>query len=316
MEKLVRYILKKFGLYELAQKEAVEIKITYDGAQLTGNKGHIALGIQPADARATDPKMPGKVLYLDEGRQVRSFQSRNNVVITRIHMMGETEENVDQCFGDVYKFAREPGINGLPGAKDGEPYIFPIRWVGCHDKSATQKVQKVGSGCCNKVLFCNMCECTKHELYTVDEGNLVCDKCKKRGRNKCMHWSVNYEEEIGKKQVTLALMLEESEDRKRCSIMDDSDNEGNQPAELPPVLDFTDLIESEVLHQEEELERKSNIMCSKASAPSEINPMHVDFQSSGNESTNKFNMMLLEELKIRDMLCDHRRRQWRTCERD
>jgi hypothetical protein len=302
-EALIRYMLKKFGLYELAQKGEVEIKVTYDGAQLTGNKGHIALGFQIVDPRATDPKMPGKFLYLDEGGQVRSFQSRNNVVIARIHMMGETEDNVDECFSDVYKFIEQTGLNGLP-ARGDEPAIFPIRWVGCHDKSATQKVQKEGGGCCNKVLFCNMCECTKHELYTVDEGDLVCDECKKRGRNKCMHWSVNDVEEIENKEVTLALMLEESENRKRCSMMDDSDsdNEGSQPAELPPMPDFADLIESEVLHQEEEVESQSKILCGKATASSAINPLHVDFQPSGNEATNKFKTLLLEELEIRDML--------------
>eukprot|EP00978_Attheya_sp_CCMP212_P005426 scaffold12188_cov82-Attheya_sp.AAC.2 len=177
IEALIRYMLKKFGLYELAQKGEVEIKVTYDGAQLTGNKGHIALGFQIVDPRATDPKMPGKFLYLDEGGQVRSFQGRNNVVIARIHMMGETEDNVDECFGDVYKFIEETGKNGLPTRGEDEPAIFLIRWVGCHDKSATQKVKKEGGGCCNKVLFCNMCECTKHELYTtVDEDDLVCDE--------------------------------------------------------------------------------------------------------------------------------------------
>eukprot|EP00978_Attheya_sp_CCMP212_P049262 scaffold640182_cov59-Attheya_sp.AAC.1 len=40
-------------------------------------------------------------------------------------------------------------------------------------------------------------------------------------------------------------------------MLDISDNEGdgNQP-DLPPVLDFADLIDSEVQHQEEELEEK------------------------------------------------------------
>ena len=45
-------------------------------------------------------------------------------------------------------------------------------------------------------------------------------------------------------------------------------------------------------------------MCGKASASSAINPMHVDFQPSGDESTNKFKTLLLEELEIRDMLSE------------
>lgn len=164
---------------------------------LNGNKGHIALGFQIVDPRATDPKLPGKFLYLDE--EGRPISARND-----------------------------------------EPALHPFRWVGCHDKSATQKVQKEGGGCYNKVLFCNMCECTKHELYTCHECDLACEECKTRGKTKCMHWSVNDVEEIEKKEVNLAFLLEESEMRKRQSIMDDSDNEdGNQP-DLPPMPDLQD----------------------------------------------------------------------------
>eukprot|EP00978_Attheya_sp_CCMP212_P027802 scaffold94039_cov54-Attheya_sp.AAC.1 len=45
-------------------------------------------------------------------------------------------------------------------------------------------------------------------------------------------------------------------------------------------------------------------MCGNASASSAINPMHVDFQPSSDESTNKFKTLLLEELEIRDMLSE------------
>ena len=303
LEALVRYILKKFGLYELAQTGAVEIKVTYDGAQLTGNKGHIALGFQIVDPCATDPKLPGKFLYLDEEGRPISFQSRNNVIIARIHMMKENEENVDEAFGEVYQFVKDTGLHGLP-ARNGEPALHPFRWVGCHDKSATQKVQKEGGGCYNKVLFCNMCECTKHELYVCHECDLACEGCKTRGKTKCMHWSVNDVEEIEKKEVHLAFLLEESEMSKRRSIMDDSDNEdGNQP-DLPPMPDLQDLLHSEVKDQEEELERKSKIKIGTSVAAAEIDPMHVDFKPIDIEAQNQFKTMLLQELELRDMLTE------------
>jgi hypothetical protein len=51
-------------------------------------------------------------------------------------MMGETEDNVDECFGDVYKFIEETGLNGLP-ARGDEPATFPIRsWITESAKSA------------------------------------------------------------------------------------------------------------------------------------------------------------------------------------
>ena len=117
-----------------------------------------------------------------------------------------------------------------------------------------------------------------------------------------MHWSVNDVEEIEKKEVNLAFLLEESEMRKRQSIMDDSDNEdGNQP-DLPPMPDLQDLLHSEVKHQEEELERKSKIKIGTSVAAAEIDPMHVDFKPIDIEAQNQFKTMLLQELELRDML--------------
>jgi hypothetical protein len=132
-------------------------------------------------------------------------------------MMGETEENVDEAFADIYDFVKRTGQEGLPARSPTEPAIHPIGWVGCHDKSATQKVAKCGGGCYNKLLFCSMCECTKHELYDIKRGELRCDMCKTKEKERCMHWSVNAEDEIHEKEIHLSLLLEESEKNKQYS---------------------------------------------------------------------------------------------------
>jgi hypothetical protein len=84
-KRLVRFIIKKFGLEEIAKTQAIEMKITYDGAQLTKNNRHIALGFQPVDPRCTNPRMPDKFLYLNDEGEMQSFQSRDNTVIAHSH---------------------------------------------------------------------------------------------------------------------------------------------------------------------------------------------------------------------------------------
>jgi hypothetical protein len=303
IDRLVRFMIKKFGLEEIAKTQSIEIKITYDGAQLTKNKGHIALGFQITDPCATNPKMPEKFLYLNENGEMMAFQSRNNVVIARIHMMSETEENVDFAFADVYKYADKTGREGLPALSPEWPAIFPIRWVGCHDKSAAQKIGKCGGGCYNKVLFCTMCECTKHDLYDFNMGELRCERCKSKGREKCRHWSVNDQEEINEKELHLSLLLEESEKNKQQQTSFDSDSEEDATINTAPhqTVPFEDLIDK-VQHQEETLETKSNIMYRQGSASPEINPAHIEFQPQSTEESDKFQTLLLQELELRDML--------------
>eukprot|EP00978_Attheya_sp_CCMP212_P009208 scaffold21733_cov53-Attheya_sp.AAC.3 len=101
-ERLVRFMIKKFGLEEIAKTHLIEIKITYDGA---------------SSLRTKDTSANGEMI---------SLQSRDNVVIACIHMMGETEENVDEAFADIYKFVNKKGQEGLPVLSSTEPAIHLI----------------------------------------------------------------------------------------------------------------------------------------------------------------------------------------------
>jgi hypothetical protein len=51
----VRFILKAFGLYELAQHESVELNIALDGAEICDGLSHLTAGIKMTDGRAVDP---------------------------------------------------------------------------------------------------------------------------------------------------------------------------------------------------------------------------------------------------------------------
>ncbi len=56
-ERFSRYILKTFQLYEIAQREAVEICMTLDGAELCDGLSHLTAGIKISDAQAIDQEM-------------------------------------------------------------------------------------------------------------------------------------------------------------------------------------------------------------------------------------------------------------------
>jgi hypothetical protein len=76
-EKLVRFILKSFSLYEIAQTESVELCITCDGAELSDGLSHLKAGIKITDSRVFDPQTG--LPQSSEGMLGRIFkvQSRN-----------------------------------------------------------------------------------------------------------------------------------------------------------------------------------------------------------------------------------------------
>jgi hypothetical protein len=76
-EKFVRFLLQSFSLYDIAQRETVELCIALDGAELCNGIQHLTAGIKITDRRAIDPK-DGVPLSTDGvlGR-IFKVQSRN-----------------------------------------------------------------------------------------------------------------------------------------------------------------------------------------------------------------------------------------------
>eukprot|EP00978_Attheya_sp_CCMP212_P034005 scaffold140367_cov54-Attheya_sp.AAC.2 len=81
VEAMFYYCLKKYGLLDNVQMDGIEVKITFDGAELTGQKGHTCIGMQFVDKRTKDPGSEGEtLLYYDEDRMPQNFQSRDGCV--------------------------------------------------------------------------------------------------------------------------------------------------------------------------------------------------------------------------------------------
>ncbi len=41
-----------------------------------------------------------------------------------------------------------------------------------------------------KIFFCHLCSCTKHELSSFKSGNLRCERCMRRNKERCYHHDV------------------------------------------------------------------------------------------------------------------------------
>ena len=307
LDRMLYYVLEKYGLLELAQTEGIQIKITYDGAELTGNKGHCAIGIQIIDTRAKKPGTFAKeYMYLDEEGSVCNFQSRDSCIILRIALVSETKKLVKDYFGDIYEWIQRTGEFGLPGNGPLYPPIHPINWVGCHDKSAIWKVAMMGGACFNMLLHCNMCENSKHELLSFHEEEHRCVRCKETGRVRCRHWEVNDTEVISQKECELTCALSEWQDilRKRHqSSLDedtsDSEDEQDQQQQFTEIAD-ADLIDK-VRHgeEDEELMERSLLIVDPAHVKRTTDPHHIDFEPTNTEECDKFNSLLISESAMR-----------------
>jgi len=66
-EKAVRFMLKAFGLYELAQCESVELNITLKGAEICDGLSHLTAGIKMTDGRAVDPTDGMPLSFSEDG---------------------------------------------------------------------------------------------------------------------------------------------------------------------------------------------------------------------------------------------------------
>eukprot|EP00978_Attheya_sp_CCMP212_P040190 scaffold216754_cov54-Attheya_sp.AAC.1 len=293
-ESMFYYCLKKYGLLDIAQMDGIEVKITFDGAELTGQKGHNCNGMQFVDKRTNDLGSKGeKLMYYDADGNPQNFQSRD-----------------------------ERGLNGLPG--DGtpdRPAIRPVNWVGCHAKSAIWKISIGGGGCFNAHHHCNMCKQSKHELVTFCESEYRCSACKQTNRARCRHWEVYDKEEVARKEVELSMLLHDWQERTKARAQqecDDSDSDDHSP-QFPqlhaPLIPFEDLIDN-VMHIEEEQHMQATIklIVDPGHATRTLDLLHIDFLPMNQEQTRTFNSLLLEETELRgitvnanEILSDRRR---------
>jgi hypothetical protein len=235
-EKLVRFLLQSFSLYDVAQRETVELCITLDGAELCDGIQHLTAGVKITDKRAIDPK-DGAPLSISDGVLGRIFkvQSRNYCFAMK-SLLGKDCKSAYKEFSDFFLFFERLKKYGLPESDLG-PAILPMDIWSPQDLSSIWKSLNTGSGAKKNGSnhFCHLCACTGSTIakYRVDQNrysrnNVVfpfsiiptiihlnnyfsffirCDKCIASDRQHCYHWNVGDEQSIAAFQQELAEQL-------------------------------------------------------------------------------------------------------------
>jgi hypothetical protein len=209
--KMLRFILKTFSLYEIAQRDAVHICITLDGAELTKDLSHLTFGVKVTDSRAIDPRDGSPLSYNEDGvfGNIFQVQSRNYCFIMK-SLLGKDNKAAYEHFHDVFKFFDDVMANGL--SRDGdEPAIQPITIWSPQDLSSIWKCLNTGCGARKHgdKHWCHLCPCTGNKIafYLLDENR--CDCCKAKQRERCYHWRVGDEDSIAIFQEELEDIMED-----------------------------------------------------------------------------------------------------------
>ena len=140
-QELLIFILKLFGLYEIAKdptQARVQICITLDGADISRNISHVTCRIKIIDPRAIDPmsKLP---IGLDGSRKV---QSRELCIPFKIVLTRDTKALYTEEFKEFFDYFADVAANGLPA--EG---IQPLEVSSPQDMSSFWKCLKRGGGC-------------------------------------------------------------------------------------------------------------------------------------------------------------------------
>jgi len=193
-EKKLRFLLKTYKLYEIAQHDSVELCVTMDGAVLTNAVGHLTAGIKITDSRAIDPRTGLPLCSRFHNVVHNNSQSRNNCFVVK-SMIGKDCRDSYEQFRDMFSFFDQVMKHGLP-RNDDEPELLPIVFWSPQDLSSVWKTLAKGGGAKRRRHFCHLCPClSENILYAKVEDNR-CDRCKAQNNVKCYHWEVCDEDTI------------------------------------------------------------------------------------------------------------------------
>jgi hypothetical protein len=103
-EPFIRFILKTFSLYDIAQCESVELCITLDGAELCDGLSHLTAGIKITDPRAVDPKDGSPLSCMEDGLVGHIFKTQSrNYCFTVKSLLGKDSKPAYNEFSDFFK---------------------------------------------------------------------------------------------------------------------------------------------------------------------------------------------------------------------
>jgi len=206
-------------------------------------------------------------------------QSRNNCFIFK-SMIGKDTKEAYGNFQDFFEFFERVKREGLPASALG-PAIHPMLVWSPQDLSSLWKTLNTGTGAkknCNS-FFCHVCPCSSRDIlyYKVERNR--CERCIRKGNEKCFHWSVGDEATIENFQQILR-------------------------AELG---DYIETIGATI----EDIRQRSRIVYNPTAIDKETNINNIEFVISTEDDTDAdmeqlfyFNSLLNEELQLRSMDLD------------
>lgn len=209
VEKMIRFIIQRYGLHDHAINGPVELAVTVDGAQLTNDIGHVTLGVKLVDPRCIDP-LTGENMFADGD----GFQSVYCSFPIKSFVGKETVENITANFKEEFAFFAQLRTHGLAPYK---PMV--ISWP-LDGKAAIQLLGK-GGGAKVTEIFCPYCPCESKDLISLREEK--CESC--LNHQSCRHWKLLDEAAIAAIKLKLqtspnSTPLASSEKRKLQSILD------------------------------------------------------------------------------------------------
>jgi hypothetical protein len=156
---------------------------------------HVSCGVKITDVDGKHP-ITGLPLMAtaddedyDEENSIRCMQSQELCAILVMADAKDSKELYYDVFRDFYDYSESLRLYGMP-ARDGEPALQPFLVSHPQDMKSAQTVAGRGGCCKTKIFFCHLCSCTKHELSSFRSGNLRCERCKRRNKERCYHHDV------------------------------------------------------------------------------------------------------------------------------
>ncbi len=176
-------MLEAAGLTEIAQREAVQIAVTSDGANTFHNWTQISIGIKIVDPRGQHckTKMPLFVRSLenDIANDVGYFQGVQSSDMCTICIMADAQDKSkmhSELFSDFYKYMDSLQVSGIAESEYG-PYLHPMIVSYPSDLKAIWTTSGRGGNCKKTHFFCHLCSATHHDLTSWKEGIMCCSRC-------------------------------------------------------------------------------------------------------------------------------------------
>jgi hypothetical protein len=159
-EKVLREVIKAYGLETVAQTRGIRIAQSVDGSNLTKYINHTMGGIKVNDRAAIEPGTESLMFAVAQGEErnnVSTVQSRNNCFPLQIHI-GREDTQMYLHFKPMFSFLNYLSLNGIGNFK-------PMNVTTEADLSATWKMTGRGGGAKTCEQPCHCCGIRSKNLH-------------------------------------------------------------------------------------------------------------------------------------------------------